>query len=85
MKEKINKGLKNKVSVIQAILTVLYVVSLLISNIITSKQVLFTIIEFGFGTSNVIPSGATISVQIILLSLSYTSNWYFIFIFPFCL
>lgn len=40
MKEKINKGLKNKVSVIQAILTVLYVVSLLISNIITSKQVL---------------------------------------------
>lgn len=40
MKEKVNKGLKNKISVIQAILTVLYVVSLLISNIITSKQVL---------------------------------------------
>lgn len=37
MKEKVNKGLKNKISVIQAILTVLYVVSLLISNIITSK------------------------------------------------
>lgn len=40
MKKKVNKGLKNKISVIQAILTVLYVVSLLISNIITSKQVL---------------------------------------------
>lgn len=40
MKEKVNKGLKNKISVIQTILTVLYVVSLLISNIITSKQVL---------------------------------------------
>lgn len=40
MKEKVNKGLKNKISVIQAILTILYVVSLLISNIITSKQVL---------------------------------------------
>jgi uncharacterized integral membrane protein (TIGR00697 family) len=40
MKEKVNKGLKNKISVIQAILTIVYVVSLLISNIITSKQVL---------------------------------------------
>lgn len=59
MKEKVNKGLKNKISVIQAILTVLYVVSLLISNIITSKQVL-------------LPFNITMTGAVFIFPITYT-------------